>query len=115
LQWDTFNYKIPYIPEKSIKLTNAGLATGARISTNMLDSLANTAEEIGLPIQTAIGLATKESTLGNPTDDRSMRTLLSAKHREDLEHELWKRGIRGNDQYGQHLVPDDAKTFYWDQ
>jgi hypothetical protein len=80
----------------------------------MLDSLANTAEEIGLPIQTAIGLATKESTLGNPTDDRSMRTLLSTKNREALEHELWKRGIRGNDQYGQHLVPDDAKTFYWD-
>jgi hypothetical protein len=31
----------------------------------------------GVPVRTAIGLATKESTLGNPTDDRSAWNLSS--------------------------------------
>lgn len=68
---------IPFIPEKQVKLTNAGLATGAILSTNVLDSIADAAIRQGLDINTAIGLATKESTLGNPTDDRSVYTLLN--------------------------------------
>lgn len=72
--WDnkkSTDYVIPFEEEKAIKLTNAGLATGAVLSTNLLDSIADNADRAGLRLQTALGLATKESTLGNPTDDRS--------------------------------------------
>ena len=69
------NVEIPFIQSKKIKLTNAGLATGAQLSTNLLDSIAKYAELEGLPIKTAIGLATKESTLGNPTIDKSLNRL----------------------------------------
>ena len=78
--WDNVQstaYNIPFIPEKQVKLTNAGLATGAVLSTNLLDSIADNAYAAGLPIETALGLAVKESTLGNPTDDRSAWNLSS--------------------------------------
>lgn len=71
----TVSYPIPFIKSKKRTLTNAGLATGAVISENMLDSIADHAQKVGLPIKTAIGLATKESTLGNWTDDRTFHTL----------------------------------------
>jgi hypothetical protein len=79
-RWDdaqTTSYTIPFIDNKAITLTNAGRATGARLSTNLLDSLADNAMRAGVPVRTAIGLATKESTLGNPTDDRSAWNLSS--------------------------------------
>lgn len=63
------NYVIPYIPEKYVKLTNAGSATGAEFSTNLLDSIAINAKRAGLDLETALGIANKESTLGNPTTD----------------------------------------------
>ena len=69
-------YTIPFIKDKRISLTNAGLATGAVISENLLDSIAKHANAAGLPIKTALGLAVKESTLGNPTDDRSVYKIL---------------------------------------
>lgn len=98
------NYPIPFIPEKAITLTNAGLATGARLSTNLLDSIADNAVRAGLDVKTAIGLATKESTLGNPTDDRSMRTLLSRKHQEELTDYLKEKyGLDYDQQFGQHI------------
>jgi len=79
-RWDNAkveNYQIPFIEDKAVTLTNAGRATGARLSTNLLDSLADNAMRAGVPIRTAIGLATKESTLGNPTDDRTAWNLSS--------------------------------------
>ena len=79
-RWDNAeltSYDIPFIPEKRVKLTNAGNATGAVLSTNLLDSLADNAVRAGLPVNTAIGIATKESTLGNPTDDRTAWNLSS--------------------------------------
>lgn len=79
------NYNIPFIPEKKITLTNAGLATGAVLSTNLLDSIAVNAERAGLPIKTAIGLATKESTLNNPTYDMRNRAKISKFDRSELK------------------------------
>ena len=80
-RWDnaqTSSYTVPFIKDKAVTLTNAGRATGARLSTNLLDSLADNAMRAGVPVRTAIGLATKESTLGNPTDDRTAWNLSSA-------------------------------------
>ena len=71
----TVSYSIPFIKSKKRTLTNAGLATGAVISENMLDSIAKYAKASGLPIKTALGLAIKESTLGNWTDDKTFSTL----------------------------------------
>lgn len=79
-RWDNAeltSYPVPFIDEKRITLTNAGRATGAVLSTNLLDSIADNANRAGLPLQTALGLAVKESTLGNPTDDRSAWKLSS--------------------------------------
>ena len=76
------NYSIPFIPKKKITLTNAGLATGAVLSTNLLDSIAVNAEKAGLPIKTAIGLATKESTLNNPTSSVLNRAKISTNDRD---------------------------------
>lgn len=79
-RWDNAeltSYPVPFIDEKRITLTNAGRATGAVLSTNLLDSIADNADRAGLPLQTALGLAVKESTLGNPTDDRSAWNLSS--------------------------------------
>lgn len=78
----TKNFSIPFIESKRRTLTNAGLATGAIISENMLDTIAKYAKAASLPIKTAIGLAVKESTLGNPTDDSSVYKILNAKNRE---------------------------------
>lgn len=68
---------VPFDNTRRIKLTNAGLATGAILSENLLDEIAEAAYRQGLPIKTAIGLAVKESTLGNPTDDTSVYKILS--------------------------------------
>ena len=79
-RWDNAeltSYPVPFIDEKRITLINAGRATGAVLSTNLLDSIADNADRAGLPLQTALGLAVKESTLGNPTDDRSAWNLSS--------------------------------------
>ena len=67
---------IPFIKNKRRTLTNAGFSTGAVISENLLDSIAKYATREGLPIKTALGLAVKESTLGNPTDDKSVYKLI---------------------------------------
>ena len=85
------NYTIPFIKDKAITLTNAGLATGAVLSTNLLDSIAVNAERAGLPIKTAIGLATKESTLNNPTDDPVSRAKLSRIDRQILNKTKWRQ------------------------
>ena len=58
--------RIPFIPEKQITLTNAGLSTGATISTNVLDSLAKYGARTA-PVThpyDAIGLAARETQLG---------------------------------------------------
>ena len=47
------DFTIPFIKEKRRTLTNAGLATGAVLSENMLDSIAKYAKIEGLPIKTA--------------------------------------------------------------
>ena len=107
-----YSYIIPFIKDKAITLTNAGLATGARLSTNLLDSIADNAERAGLPIETALGIAVKESTLGNPTDDRSMRTLLSKKNAEALKNKLEAYGIAYEDQFGQHINPGNYVKEY---
>ena len=65
------NDDIPFIPNKQIVLTNAGSLTGASVSTNLLDSIAKYSAISGLSLKKAIGLASKESTLGNPTYDVS--------------------------------------------
>lgn len=59
------NIAIPYIPEKRVRLTNAGKLTGAEFSTNMLDSIAKYGAKANLPIKQALGLAAQESTFGN--------------------------------------------------
>lgn len=61
------NSLIPFIEDKAITLTNAGRATGAILSTNMLDSIADAAYSMNLPVYKGLGLAVKESTFGNPT------------------------------------------------
>ena len=58
---------IPYIKNKAVTLTKAGRATGARVSTNQLDSIAKYANRAGLSIPTAFGMVIKESTFNNPT------------------------------------------------
>lgn len=73
-RWDNAeltSYSVPFVEDRAVRLTNAGVATGAILSTNLLDSIADNAERAGLPLETALGLGVKESTLGNPTDDRS--------------------------------------------
>ena len=56
-------YTIPYIPEKEIMLTTGRYNTG-KISTNLLDSIYNAAQRTGVPLDIALGLAGRESTLG---------------------------------------------------
>lgn len=89
------NYNIPFIKDKAITLTNAGLATGAILSTNLLDSIAVNAERAGLPLKTAIGLATKESTLNNPTYDPVSRAKLSRIDRHELKKAKWRQSQIG--------------------
>lgn len=56
-------YSIPYIPEKEIQLTTGRYNTG-KISTNLLDSIYDSAMRTGVPVDIALGLAGRESTLG---------------------------------------------------
>ena len=56
-------YMIPYIPEKEIMLTTGKYNTG-KISTNLLDSIYNASQRTGVPLDIALGLAGRESTLG---------------------------------------------------
>ncbi len=83
--------ELPFIKEKKITLSNAGLATGAILSTNMLDSIDKYANKVGLPVKTALGLATKESTLGNPTNDRSTHKIIKPENRKYFQY------------FGQHI------------
>lgn len=76
------SYTIPFIQDKAIKLTNAGPATGAVLSTNLLDSIADNAIRAGLPLQQALGIGVKESTLGNPTDTKSAWNMSSGIRRQ---------------------------------
>lgn len=105
-------YDIPFIESKRRTLTNAGLATGAVISENILDTIAKYANAAGLPVKTAIGLAVKESTLGNPTDDTSIYSLLN---KEDIQ---WFKN-RGTGQHinkkGETIYPRDLVNFYVDK
>lgn len=56
-------YTIPYIPEKEVMLTTGRYNTG-KISTNLLDSIYDAAKRTGVPLDIALGLAGRESTLG---------------------------------------------------
>lgn len=56
-------YSIPYLPEKEIRLTTGRYNTG-KISTNLLDSIYASAVRTGTPVDVALGLAGRESTLG---------------------------------------------------
>ena len=56
-------YIIPYLPDKEIRLTTGRYNTG-RISTNVLDSIYDAAMRTGTPLEVALGLAGRESTLG---------------------------------------------------
>jgi hypothetical protein len=94
---------IPFIESKRRTLSNAGLATGAIISENMLDSIAKYENIEGLPLKTALGLVAKESTLGNPTDDKSIYKLLG----EDKAR-FFKRGA-GNQFINTTGVDIDAR------
>jgi len=93
------HYTIPYIEDKAVTLTNAGRATGARLSTNLFDTLAINAGRANVPINVAIGLATKESTLGNPTVDETDRAILQGYKRS----ELLKPGDIGYEPPTQHI------------
>lgn len=56
---------IPFIPSKSVVLTNAGkVASGAKISTNVLDSLARYGALAGVSPVDALGIPTRETSLG---------------------------------------------------
>lgn len=103
--------EIPFIESKKRVLTNAGLATGAVISENLLDTIAKYADASGLPVKTALGLAVKESTLGNPTDDKSIYKLLSRPNPEYFK----ARGTRQNiNVLGEALEPRRLVNFYAD-
>lgn len=105
------SYRIPFIKDKRITLSNAGLATGAVLSENMLDSIAKYANAANLPVKTALGLVTKESTLGNPTDDSSVYKVLNPRA-------AWYFKELGT---GQHINPGnsinerDLVNFYKDE
>lgn len=103
-------YDIPFIKNKRITLSNAGLATGAVLSTNLLDTIAKYADQAKLPIKTAIGLATKESTLGNPTDDSSIYKILSK------EKAKWfkEQGTGQHINKGISINPNDLVNFHRD-
>ena len=56
---------IPFIPDKAITLTNAGrVGSSARISTNVLDSLAKYGAMLDVAPVDALGLAARETSLG---------------------------------------------------
>ena len=57
-------FAIPFIKEKQITLSQAGKATGATFSTNLLDSVAKYGKLAGIPLKEAIGVVNKESTFG---------------------------------------------------
>lgn len=84
-QYPVKDYIIPYIPEKRITLSNAGLATGATFSENLLDSIYDNAKRAGLPFKTALGIAIKESTLNNPTYDIENRAKISKSEAAELK------------------------------
>ena len=60
---------IPFIKDKYIRLSKAGDLTTAKLSTNMLDSIAKYGALAGVPIETAIGLAAQETTFGKGEGD----------------------------------------------
>lgn len=86
--YPVYDEELPYLKEKSITLSNAGPATNAVVSTNQLDSIAKYAKIAGIPIFTALGHAVKESTLGNPTENKDYYRLMgmSGKDIKDKAH-----------------------------
>ena len=56
-------YHIPYVKDKEITFSVGRFNTG-KISTNVLDSLYNSAQRIGIPFVEALGLAGRESGVG---------------------------------------------------
>lgn len=103
---------IPFIQSKKVKLSNAGLATGAVVSTNMLDSIAKYADRAGLPIKTALGLTVKESTLGNPTYDASAYNILSKENREYVKRK--SRGTGQDINNGRNINARDLINYHKD-
>lgn len=68
---------IGYDKDRAFTLTNAGSLTGAHLSEEMTDYLIQEAEKAGVDMVTAFGIPAAESTLGNPTDDRSAWSISS--------------------------------------
>lgn len=104
-------YTIPYIPEKEIMLTAGRYNTG-RISTNLLDSIYAASQRTGVPFDTALGLAGRESTLGigrgfktgqrvSGTDLYSnwqqIQSIINPNSARKKANKLWDR-IRNNEQ-----------------
>lgn len=65
LKYSDRDYTIPFIKDKQIRLSNAGKSTTAKFSTNMLDSIVNSAIQAGLDPYLALGLVAQESEFGN--------------------------------------------------
>lgn len=104
--------EIPFIKDKEITLTNAGLYTGAKLSTNLLDSIAKYAKISGLPLKTAVGLVAKETSLGNPTVDSSLKKLA----RDGFAYQLAK-ALNGGQHIneGKALNPKDLINFHYEE
>ena len=104
--------EIPFIKDKEITLTNAGLYTGAKLSTNLLDSIAKYAKISGLPLKTAVGLVAKETSLGNPTVDSSLKKLAG----DDFAYQLAK-ALNGGQHIneGKALNPKDLINFHYEE
>ena len=60
---EKYGNKIPYIKDKEIRLKKGRFNTG-KISTNLLDSIYDASQRVGIPFEEALGLAGRESTLG---------------------------------------------------
>lgn len=60
-------------------VTNAGSITGALINPEWIKRIQYAAQQTGVPVYEALGLAAKETTLGNETDNQSIKRLWSPK------------------------------------
>lgn len=109
-------YTIPYIPEKEIMLTTGRYNTG-KISTNVLDSIYNAAKRTNVPIDIALGLAGRESTLGvgrgfkrgqsiSGTDLMSNWQQIQPVVYKDSERNRWNETVR-KEKSGQPLNEQD--------
>ena len=109
-------YTIPYIPEKEIMLTTGRYNTG-KISTNVLDSIYNAAKRTNVPVDIALGLAGRESTLGigrgfkrgqsiSGTDLMSNWQQIQPVVYKDSERIRWNETVR-KEKSGQELTEQD--------